>query len=91
MPCLSVLSGVDLIEEHLHEIRTLRQRLEDSIRTNERLRQQLETRLAKAARDGGERSRRALFKDLCLKIENLSQNYFKILSSTVLTIKDKWS
>ncbi|KAK3513215.1 hypothetical protein QTP70_009739 [Hemibagrus guttatus] len=45
-------SGVDLIEEHLCEIRTLRQRLEDSIRTNERLRQQLETRLANAARDG---------------------------------------
>lgn len=55
MPCLFALSGVDLIEEHLHEIRTLRQRLEDSIRTNERLRQQLETRLAKATRDGGER------------------------------------
>ncbi|KAF5900432.1 myomegalin isoform X6, partial [Clarias magur] len=46
-------SGVDLIEEHLCEIRTLRQRLEDSIRTNERLRQQLETRLANASRDGG--------------------------------------
>ncbi|XP_060762148.1 myomegalin-like isoform X3 [Neoarius graeffei] len=45
-------SGVDLIEEHLREIRTLRQRLEDSIRTNERLRQQLETRLANATRDG---------------------------------------
>ncbi|XP_026780866.3 myomegalin isoform X4 [Pangasianodon hypophthalmus] len=45
-------SGVDLIEEHLCEIRTLRQRLEDSIRTNERLRQQLETRLANATRDG---------------------------------------
>ncbi|XP_046731991.1 myomegalin-like isoform X1 [Silurus meridionalis] len=45
-------SGTDLIEEHLSEIRTLRQRLEDSIRTNERLRQQLETRLANAARDG---------------------------------------
>ncbi|XP_072525154.1 myomegalin-like isoform X4 [Salminus brasiliensis] len=44
-------SGVDLIEEHLCEIRTLRQRLEDSIRTNERLRQQLEGRLATAARD----------------------------------------
>lgn len=51
-----VLSGVDLIEEHLCEIRTLRQRLEDSIRTNERLRQQLETRLANAARDGGKRN-----------------------------------
>ncbi|KAL7842171.1 hypothetical protein SRHO_G00238600 [Serrasalmus rhombeus] len=44
-------SGVDLIEEHLCEIRTLRQRLEDSIRTNERLRQQLEGRLATTARD----------------------------------------
>lgn len=56
MPCLFVLSGVDLIEEHLREIRTLRQRLEDSIRTNERLRQQLETRLANATRDGGKRN-----------------------------------
>ncbi|XP_062843529.1 myomegalin-like isoform X2 [Trichomycterus rosablanca] len=44
--------GVDLIEEHLREVRTLRQRLEDSIKTNERLRQQLENRLANAARDG---------------------------------------
>lgn len=44
-------SGVDVIEEHLREIRSLRQRLEDSIRTNERLRQQLEGRLATAARD----------------------------------------
>lgn len=56
MACLFALSGVDLIEEHLREIRTLRQHLEDSIRTNERLRQQLETRLANATRDGGERS-----------------------------------
>ncbi|XP_073788723.1 myomegalin isoform X14 [Danio rerio] len=44
-------SGVDVIEEHLREIRSLRQRLEDSIRTNERLRQQLEARLTPAARD----------------------------------------
>ncbi|KAK2900329.1 hypothetical protein Q8A67_008444 [Cirrhinus molitorella] len=44
-------SGVDVIEEHLREIRSLRQRLEDSIRTNERLRQQLEGRLSTAARD----------------------------------------
>ncbi|KAG9338422.1 hypothetical protein JZ751_025826 [Albula glossodonta] len=46
-------AGVDLIEEHLREIRGLRQRLEDSIRTNERLRQQLEERLASAGRTGG--------------------------------------
>ncbi|XP_042575059.1 myomegalin-like isoform X4 [Cyprinus carpio] len=44
-------SGVDVIEEHLREIRSLRQQLEDSIRTNERLRKQLEGRLATAARD----------------------------------------
>ncbi|CAM4585776.1 unnamed protein product [Leuciscus chuanchicus] len=41
-------SGVDVIEEHLREIRSLRQRLEDSIRTNERLRQQLQGRLPTA-------------------------------------------
>ncbi|XP_056099603.1 myomegalin-like isoform X3 [Rhinichthys klamathensis goyatoka] len=41
-------SGVDVIEEHLREIRSLRQRLEDSIRTNERLRQQLQGRLSTA-------------------------------------------
>ncbi|XP_026132183.1 myomegalin-like isoform X1 [Carassius auratus] len=44
-------SGVDVIEEHLKEIRSLRQRLEDSIRTNDRLRQQLEGRLATAVRE----------------------------------------
>ncbi|XP_058887725.1 myomegalin isoform X4 [Acipenser ruthenus] len=46
-------TGTRLIEEHLGEIRSLRQRLEDSIRTNERLRQQLEERLALAGRDSG--------------------------------------
>uniref|UniRef100_A0A6J0VBE3 Myomegalin isoform X9 n=1 Tax=Pogona vitticeps TaxID=103695 RepID=A0A6J0VBE3_9SAUR len=40
------LSGADLLEEHLSEIRVLRQRLEESICTNDRLRQQLETRLS---------------------------------------------
>ncbi|XP_051554536.1 myomegalin-like isoform X2 [Myxocyprinus asiaticus] len=44
-------SGVDVIEEHLREIRSLRQRLEDSIRTNERLRQQLERRVVTAGRE----------------------------------------
>lgn len=43
------------MEEHLREIRTLRLRLEDSIQTNDRLRQQLEERLASSARNGGER------------------------------------
>ncbi|XP_077076922.1 myomegalin isoform X10 [Siphateles boraxobius] len=46
-------TGADLMEEHLREIRTLRQRLEDSIQTNDRLRQQLEERLASSARNGG--------------------------------------
>ncbi|XP_023660263.1 myomegalin isoform X4 [Paramormyrops kingsleyae] len=46
-------TGTDLMEEHLREIRSLRQRLEDSIRTNDRLRHQLEERLASVGRDGG--------------------------------------
>ncbi|MBN3312100.1 MYOME protein, partial [Atractosteus spatula] len=46
-------TGADLIEEHLSEIRSLQQRLEDSICTNNRLRQQLEERLATAGRDSG--------------------------------------
>ncbi|XP_067868677.1 CDK5 regulatory subunit-associated protein 2 isoform X2 [Heterodontus francisci] len=44
------LSAEDLLE-HLHEIRSLRQHLEESIRNNDRLRQQLECRLAEAERD----------------------------------------
>ncbi|XP_043074784.1 myomegalin isoform X10 [Puntigrus tetrazona] len=45
-------TGADLMEEHLREIRTLRRRLEDSIQTNDRLRQQLEERLASSGRSG---------------------------------------
>lgn len=45
-------TGADLMEEHLREIRTLRQRLEDSIQTNDRLRQQLEERLASSGPNG---------------------------------------
>ncbi|KAM6962436.1 myomegalin [Aplochiton taeniatus] len=46
-------TGRELMKEHLREIRSLRQRLEDSIQTNERLRQQLEERLANSHRDKG--------------------------------------
>ncbi|XP_077370006.1 myomegalin isoform X3 [Festucalex cinctus] len=46
-------TGPNLIEEHLHEVRSLHQRLEESIRTNERLRQQLEEKLASPGRDTG--------------------------------------
>ncbi|XP_056459300.1 myomegalin [Gadus chalcogrammus] len=46
-------TGSELMKEHLREIRSLRQRLEDSIQTNDRLRQQLEERLALAAREKG--------------------------------------
>ncbi|KAL6104456.1 pde4dip [Pungitius sinensis] len=49
----SSYAGVNLIEEHLREVRCLRQRLEESIGTNERLRQQLEDRLNSTGRDGG--------------------------------------
>ncbi|XP_017540970.1 CDK5 regulatory subunit-associated protein 2 isoform X3 [Pygocentrus nattereri] len=41
----------DLLSEHLQEIRALRQRLEETIRTNERLREQLERKLLEAERD----------------------------------------
>lgn len=47
------IAGSDLMKEHLREIRGLRQRLEDSIQTNDRLRQQLEERLARTAADKG--------------------------------------
>ncbi|XP_028274258.1 CDK5 regulatory subunit-associated protein 2 isoform X2 [Parambassis ranga] len=41
----------DLLAEHLQEIRALRQRLEESIRTNDRLREQLEKRLAEVEKE----------------------------------------
>ncbi|XP_041095597.1 myomegalin-like isoform X3 [Polyodon spathula] len=47
----SGLVNTDLLAEHLQEIRSLRQRLEESIRTNDRLREQLERRLAEAEPD----------------------------------------
>ncbi|XP_053512029.1 myomegalin isoform X18 [Artibeus jamaicensis] len=46
-------TGADLLEEHLGEIRNLRQRLEESICINDRLREQLEHRLSSAARGSG--------------------------------------
>ncbi|XP_035987707.1 myomegalin isoform X6 [Fundulus heteroclitus] len=46
-------TGSDLMKEHLREIRSLRQRLEDSIQTNDRLRQQLEEKLARGAMEKG--------------------------------------
>ncbi|XP_032923218.1 myomegalin-like isoform X9 [Catharus ustulatus] len=47
------LTGADLLEEHLVEIRNLRQRLEESICTNDRLREQLERRLASTGKASG--------------------------------------
>ncbi|XP_054020904.1 myomegalin [Dryobates pubescens] len=52
-PSSQKLSGADLLEEHLVEIRSLRQRLEESICTNDRLREQLERRLASAGKASG--------------------------------------
>uniref|UniRef100_A0A668SI60 Uncharacterized protein n=1 Tax=Oreochromis aureus TaxID=47969 RepID=A0A668SI60_OREAU len=46
-------TGSDLMKEHLREIRSLRQRLEDSIHTNDRLRQQLEEKLARTTTEKG--------------------------------------
>uniref|UniRef100_UPI00398F31B9 myomegalin isoform X3 n=1 Tax=Pristiophorus japonicus TaxID=55135 RepID=UPI00398F31B9 len=45
------MTGAELLEEHLREIRNMRQRLEESIQTNDRLREQLEVRLAAAAKE----------------------------------------
>ncbi|KAM6262086.1 LOW QUALITY PROTEIN: myomegalin-like [Porphyrio hochstetteri] len=52
-PSSQKLTGADLLEEHLVEIRSLRQRLEESICTNDRLRKQLERRLASTGKCGG--------------------------------------
>ncbi|XP_010899423.2 CDK5 regulatory subunit-associated protein 2 [Esox lucius] len=41
----------DVLAEHLLEIRALRERLEETIRTNDRLREQLERKLAEVERD----------------------------------------
>ncbi|XP_023562242.1 myomegalin isoform X2 [Octodon degus] len=49
-------TGADLLEEHLGEIRNLRQRLEESICINDRLREQLEHRLSTTARGSGSTS-----------------------------------
>ncbi|KAM5160760.1 myomegalin-like [Callospermophilus lateralis] len=49
-------TGADLLEEHLGEIRNLRQRVEESICINDRLREQLEHRLSSTARDSGSTS-----------------------------------
>ncbi|XP_063112791.1 myomegalin isoform X33 [Cavia porcellus] len=49
-------TGADLLEEHLGEIRNLRQRLEESICINDRLREQLEHRLSSVARGSGSNS-----------------------------------
>ncbi|CAG5867677.1 unnamed protein product [Menidia menidia] len=43
--------NADLLAEHLQEIRALRRRLEESIRTNDQLREQLERRLAEVEKD----------------------------------------
>ncbi|XP_069378805.1 myomegalin isoform X8 [Paralichthys olivaceus] len=46
-------TGSELMKEHLREVRSLRERLEDSIHTNDRLRQQLEDRLARTSTEKG--------------------------------------
>ena len=57
LPCLEA-AGADLLEEHLGGIWNLRQRLEESICINDRLREQLEHRLSSTARESGRRGPR---------------------------------
>ncbi|XP_074924079.1 myomegalin-like isoform X2 [Chelonoidis abingdonii] len=52
-PASHKLTGADLLEGHLAEIRSLRQRLEESICINDRLREQLEKRLVTTAKGNG--------------------------------------
>lgn len=61
LPCPAVAAGADLLEEHLGEIRNLRQRLEESICINDRLREQLEHRLSSTARGNGRTARASCF------------------------------
>lgn len=53
--CFGYACPSDMLGEHLQEIRALRLRLEESIRTNDRLREQLEKKLAEVERDSGRR------------------------------------
>lgn len=53
VPVSLAAAGADLLEEHLVEIRGLRQQLEESISTNDRLREQLECRLASTGKASG--------------------------------------
>lgn len=80
-------TGADLMEEHLREIRTLRQRLEDSIQTNDRLRQQLEERLASSARNGGGAPTNIYIQGLD-SVNQLS-NEIRVLKEENHTLQDK--
>ncbi|XP_061097526.1 myomegalin-like isoform X4 [Conger conger] len=79
-------TGADLIEEHLREIRGLRQQLEESVRTNERLRQQLEDRLASVGRES-----RASTNIYIQGIESLSQltNENRALKEEILALQSR--
>ena len=65
-----------MMKEHLREIRSLRQRLEDSIQTNDRLRLQLEERLARTNTEKGNTHNYSLKKsvDLLEGIQMIQDN-----------------
>lgn len=63
MTCLP-LCRLELLMEHLQEIRMLRHQLEESIKTNNRLRKQLEQQVADSALDQGK-----AFQDYGMKSE----------------------
>lgn len=56
----NALLPVDLLMEHIQEIRSLRKRLEESIKTNENLRRQLERQGAEFDKGKEEPSQRAV-------------------------------
>ncbi|XP_071947305.1 uncharacterized protein [Antedon mediterranea] len=53
-PKISGMSDSAILKQHLEEIRALRKRLEESITVNDRLREQLETKLAELSNGGGD-------------------------------------
>lgn len=76
--------GSDVMEEHLREIRSLRRRLEDSIQTNDRLRQQLEERLASSARNAGKRLWWNVFTGVLLP--TYKRKYIFIIKNHMITL-----
>lgn len=74
----------DLLAEHLLEIRALRQRLEETIYNNDRLREQLERRLGEVERDPGTHTSTSL--SLCSYLHSHTDWLRWILTQSILCL-----